>query len=167
MTRLDAWNALAPEEAAAAILPCAGSRRWARRVAGGRPYADATALLDGARNAWHGLEREDWLEAFASHPRIGERATHGGDRARAWSTGEQTAARTGDENLSRRLAEGNRAYEACFGHVYLVCATGRSAPDLLATLERRLGHAPEDEFREAVAEGEAIMALRLGKWLSE
>ncbi|HEY6061016.1 MAG TPA: 2-oxo-4-hydroxy-4-carboxy-5-ureidoimidazoline decarboxylase [Gemmatimonadales bacterium] len=148
-------NALPHSEAEAVLLRCCGSRRWVERMLTGLPYASDTALLEAAEREWWTLERADWLEAFAAHPRIGER---GGD---AWSRREQSGVDDAASEVRRALEQGNRNYEARFGHVYLVCATGRGAGDLLADLRRRLGGDPEEELRIAAGEQAKITALRL------
>jgi OHCU decarboxylase len=121
----------------------------------GLPYANDAALLEAAERQWWTLERADWLEAFAAHPRIGGR---GGD---AWSRREQRGVDHAASDVRRALEQGNRDYEARFGHVYLVCATGRGAGDLLADLRRRLVADPEQELRTAAGEQAKITALRL------
>jgi 2-oxo-4-hydroxy-4-carboxy-5-ureidoimidazoline decarboxylase len=123
----------------------------------GLPYASDAALLEAAEREWWTLERADWLEAFAAHPRIGER---GGD---SWSRREQSGVVDAAPEVRREIEQGNRDYEARFGHVYLVCATGRGAVDLLADLRRRLGADPEQELRVAAGEQAKITALRLEK----
>lgn len=150
-------NALPRSEAEIALRRCCGSRRWVERMLAGLPYASDAALLETAEREWWGLAREDWLEAFAAHPRIGE---HSGD---AWSRGEQRGVDDAASDVRRALEQGNRDYEARFGHVYLVCATGRGAADLLADLRRRLGGDPEQELRIAAREQAKITALRLQK----
>ena len=123
----------------------------------GLPYASDAALLEAAEREWWTLERADWLEAFAAHPRIGDRS---GD---SWSRREQSGVADAAPEVRREIEQGNRDYEARFGHVYLVCATGRGAPDLLADLRRRLGGDPEEELRIAAREQAKITALRLEK----
>lgn len=150
-------NALPRSEAENELRRCCGSRRWVERVAAGLPYVSDAALLEAAERAWWGLAREDWLEAFDAHPRIGER---GGE---AWSRREQSGVEDAGSEVRRALEQGNRDYEARFGHVYLVCATGRGAADLLADLRRRLGAEPEQELRTAAGEQAKITALRLAK----
>lgn len=150
-------NALPRSEAEAVLRRCCGSLRWVERMVAGLPYAGDAALLKAAEREWWDLAREDWLEAFAAHPRIGER---GGD---AWSQREQRGVNDAASEVRRALEQGNRDYEARFGHVYLVCATGRGAPDLLADLQRRLGGDPEEELRIAAKEQAKITALRLEK----
>jgi OHCU decarboxylase len=158
VTALDRLNALPAAEAERELLACCGSREWARRVAAARPFPDAAALLD----------RGDRLEAFRSHPRIGERRAEAGqtERERAWSAGEQAGMDTAAGATQRALAEGNREYEARFGHIYIVCATGRSADEMLALLRQRLSNAPADELRVAAGEQRRITRLRLEKLLA-
>lgn len=150
-------NALPRSEAEIVLRRCCGSRRWVERMLAGLPYASDAALLEAAEREWWGLAREDWLEAFAAHPRIGER---GGD---AWSRREQSGVDVAESEVRRAIEQGNRDYEARFGHVYLVCATGRGAAELLADLRRRLNNDPEQELRIAAGEQARITALRLEK----
>jgi 2-oxo-4-hydroxy-4-carboxy-5-ureidoimidazoline decarboxylase len=123
----------------------------------GRPYASDPQLYQAAERAWWALDRGDWLEAFAAHPRIGERSTD------AWSGGEQSAVTGAGADLHLALREENGAYERRFGHVYLVCATGRGAAELLADLKTRLGNEPATELRVAAGEQAKITRLRLEK----
>ena len=159
------WNGMEGNAAVAAILPCNGSRRWAMGVGNARPFRTPEALFAISDEVWRGLPQKDWLEAFESHPRIGEtHAARAGDRSLAWSAGEQSAANP-DEAIKALLADGNRAYEARFGRVFLVCATGKSAAEMLAILQNRLGNESETELREAVEQQRRITQLRLRKWL--
>jgi len=150
-------NALVEADARAALLRCCGSRRWVEQMLAGRPLADDAALFAAAERAWWALGPNDCLEAFAAHPRIGERA---GD---AWSRAEQGALAAADVDMRRAFTDGNRAYEERFGHGFLVCATGRSADDLAAELQRRLGNDPASELRIAAGEQAKITRLRLEK----
>jgi len=158
-------NTLPPTLAAASFLACCGAHRWAREMAAARPFSDLAALRAAAEGIADTLHRDDWLEAFAAHPRIGEKkaARATGAQAAAWSDGEQEGTHHAPATVLERLAAGNRAYEERFGFLYLVCATGKSAEALLALLEERLGHTPETEFPIAVAEQRKITALRLEK----
>jgi OHCU decarboxylase len=123
----------------------------------GRPYQNDATLFDAAERAWWDLGRDDWLEAFAGHPRIGER---GGD---AWSQREQAGVDSAGAETRRRLVRDNEAYERRFGHVYVVCATGRSASELLSDLEGRLMNDATRELRVAAEEQAKITRLRLEK----
>jgi len=150
-------NALAEPDARAALLRCCGSRHWVEQMLAGRPFGDDAALFAAAERAWWSLEPSDCLEAFAAHPRIGEQA---GD---AWSRAEQSGMAAADVEMRRAFSDGNRAYEERFGHVFLICATGRSADDMAAELQRRLGNDPASELRIAAGELLKITRLRLEK----
>lgn len=165
---LAAWNALGNDEAAAVVLPCCGSRRWAAMMASFRPFAGEAALLRGAREIWWQLDEADWLEAFATHPRIGAReAPNTASRqSAAWSAAEQRDVMAEDDSVLTALAEGNRRYEERFGRVFLVCATGKTAREMLETLENRLANDEKTELREAAQQQLEITALRLKKWLN-
>jgi len=156
-------NAMVDDDAVDELVRCCGSRRWAKRVVDARPFADERALALAAGRAFSGLERADWLEAFAAHPRIGDRDAM---RARgAWSADEQSGARGASDELLDRFLEKNRAYEAKFGHLFIVCATGKSAADMMSALERRLEGDADGELRAAAAEQREITQLRFRKLL--
>ena len=160
------WNRLPREDAAREILPCCGSSSWAREMAARRPFADEASLLAASEDAWRNLAREDWMEAFRSHPRIGESQASASPAAR-WSSQEQRNVSQAAETVKAELAEGNREYEGRFGHIFIVCASGRTAPEILAILRRRLQTDKETELREAAEEQRQIMLIRLRKWLSQ
>lgn len=150
-------NDLSPDAAERELRRCCGSERWVREMAARRPIASDTALLEAADSIWWDLEPADWREAFAAHPRIGER--DGG----AWSAEEQAGMNEASRRLEAEIREGNRAYEAKFGHVFLICATGLSAAEMAEALERRLDNDPVAELRIAAAEQAKITKLRLRK----
>jgi 2-oxo-4-hydroxy-4-carboxy-5-ureidoimidazoline decarboxylase len=165
--RLEDLNALPDSAAIAGFLRCCGSIRWARLMAGKRPFASIAQMADEADQVWASLRVEDWLEAFAAHPRIGDSATQaiGIAGGADWSLAEQARVSAGGSDVRDRLAAANREYEARFGYVFIVCATGKSAEEILALLERRMTHAPGDELAVAAQEQRAITRLRLGKLL--
>ena len=149
-------------------MPCrCGSRAWSRGLSECRPLAAESELLTASDAVWWGLGEEDWLEAFASHPRIGERHAPGVVTARslAWSEREQSATALGDDTTARALEEGNRAYEAKFGRTFLVFASGKSAREILAILGRRLNADDASEMREAAQQQQQITGLRLRRWM--
>lgn len=150
-------NGLSPDAAERELRRCCGSRRWARKMAARRPFASDDALFAAAEGIWWDLDPADWREAFGAHPRIGER--DGG----AWSAEEQAGMDDASRQLEVEIREGNRAYEAKFGHVFLICATGLSAAEMAAAIERRLENDPEAELRIAAAEQAKITKLRLRK----
>jgi len=161
------WNRLSAEEAAQEILPCCGSTSWARAVAMRRPVDDATSLLALSDKAWWSLEASDWMEAFSKHPRIGERKAPlaASSQSAAWSAQEQRRVADAGESAQLALAEGNREYERRFHRVFIVCASGKSASEILENLRRRLGNDDSTELREAAEEQRKITNLRLKKWL--
>jgi OHCU decarboxylase len=157
---LAAFNALPPVVAAAEFLACCGSPRWAAAMAALRPFRDLDHLHEAADEAWWALDEGDWLTAFAAHPRIGERAAGGGAHAR-WSAGEQADAQRSEQAVRDEIARLNVDYERRFGHVFLICASGRSGEEILAELRRRLRNDPETELRIAAEEQAKITRLRL------
>lgn len=154
-------------EARTELMKCCGSTEWAKAMAAGRPYGDARALFSAADRAWAALGKKDRLEAFDHHPRIGEKRLREkfGSAAR-WAGQEQAGVKLAAEDILTALAQGNREYERRFGHIFLVCATGKTAPELLAILTRRLANAPDAEFDEACREQAKITRIRLEKLLS-
>ncbi len=153
-------NLLTTERAQMQLLRCCGAKRWARLMAEKRPFAGVDVLSATAERLWWSLEAADWLEAFAAHPRIGESATS------AWSAEEQSGAASASAAVRTRLAQANHAYEQRFGYTFIVCASGQSALDLLAALERRLSARPADELQVAAVEQRKITGLRLEKLLT-
>jgi OHCU decarboxylase len=161
------WNGLQPDKAAEEILPCCGSKAWARGVAVRRPLLDEAALLAACDEVWKGLPESDWLEAFLSHPRIGDSHVPAAAplQSAAWSKEEQRKVGTAGESIKLALEEGNRAYEQRFNRIFIVCATGKSAPEILAILQRRLSNGETTELHEAAEQQRQIVHLRLKKWL--
>jgi OHCU decarboxylase len=155
---LTLWNAMSTEEAEAAMLACCGSQRWARRMAQARPF-DEDRLFGTADRIWRELPTEDWHEAFAAHPRIGARAS-------GQAAAEQADARGASPETLAALARANREYEERFGYIFIVCASGRSAEEMLDLCRRRLHNAPAEELKMAAEEQRKITRLRLEKWLS-
>lgn len=164
---LERWNSLRPEKAEEEILPCCGSRAWAREMAGRRPINDEAALLAACDEVWGKLPESDWMEAFQSHPRIGESHRPGPVPARsaAWSGEEQRGVGAAGEDIKVALAEGNRAYEQRFNRTFIVCATGKSALEILEILRWRLHNDEATELHETAEQQRQIAHLRLKKWL--
>lgn len=156
-------NTATPEEAAATLLRCCASTRWVERVLTRRPFASFEELQAVAKEAWLGLDRADYLEAFAQHPRLGADPTRLHERFATadWSTREQAGVRSADVATLEALRAGNAAYEERFGFVFLVCATGKGAREVLTLLEQRIGNDPEAELGVAAAEQAKITELRL------
>ncbi|HEY0189938.1 MAG TPA: allantoicase [Kofleriaceae bacterium] len=159
-------NALPADDATTALRRCCGSARWAERMAAQRPFEDAPALLRIAERIWWSLDEAAHREAFAAHPQIGETQTPvSGDSA--WSAGEQRAAATAEAQVFAELADANRGYLERHGFLFIVCATGRSAADMLADLRARTPSPLADELRTAAEEQIKITRLRLHKLLGE
>jgi OHCU decarboxylase len=160
------WNHVSGDTAAAQILPCCGSKRWAHEMAVRRPFKDEVALMAASDETWRSLNEADWIEAFNSHPRIGESKTQGGTQSSdAWSRQEQEKVTEAGSAVRIALADGNRAYEEKFGRIFIVCATGKSAQEILELLQRRLRNDAATELHEAAEQQRQITQLRLKKWL--
>jgi 2-oxo-4-hydroxy-4-carboxy-5-ureidoimidazoline decarboxylase len=157
-------NKLDDAVAASVLLRCCGSARWASAMVAARPFADAEALTTAADNIWRNLDAVDWLEAFAAHPKIGSSGSGRSDSSE-WSRQEQAAARTASTEIQERMVAANRAYEARFGYIFIICATGRRGDEMLAECERRLSNTPDAEFAVAGEEQRKITRLRLVKLL--
>jgi len=160
-------DGLPPEEAEGMFRACCSASRWVRAMVASRPFHTPQALFAAAERHWADTTEADWLEAFRGHPRIGESASLAGQgrTEAAWSAQEQRGVGSAGEDLRRALAEINQAYEARFGHIYLVCATGKSADELLAIAQKRLANDPATELRLAASEQMKITRLRLEKLL--
>jgi 2-oxo-4-hydroxy-4-carboxy-5-ureidoimidazoline decarboxylase len=166
---LASWNDLSAPAAAAAILPCNGSRAWADQLAALRPFQTAFDFTCTADIVWRALPAADWQQAFDSHPRIGERhAKAATPQSLQWSSGEQSAAQLTQlsKDTEAALAAANLAYEEKFGRIFIVCATGKTAAEMLAILQHRLTNDPQTELREASEQQRQITQIRLRKWLS-
>ncbi|MDQ3820884.1 MAG: 2-oxo-4-hydroxy-4-carboxy-5-ureidoimidazoline decarboxylase, partial [Acidobacteriota bacterium] len=151
---LERLNSLSQEEAESELLKACGSTLWARRMTEERPFHDHQELFQKADAEWWALDEEDWLEAFSRHPKIGEKMSERAQAAEAsrWSAEEQSGTRSADEETRRELAELNQAYLQKFGYIYIICATGKTADEMLAALKERLKNDPEIEIRNAAEE---------------
>ena len=164
---LAAWNDADAKAALEAMLACCGARRWAEAMVAARPLQSVAVLSETADREWESMEEADWLEAFTCHPRIGERkAVHAGGTSAAWSRQEQASVASAQERILAELAEGNGEYERRFGFTYIVCATGKSAQEMLEILKKRLNRDRTTELREAAEQQRQILQIRLGKWLA-
>jgi 2-oxo-4-hydroxy-4-carboxy-5-ureidoimidazoline decarboxylase len=162
---LEAWNDLGQDAAAEAVLPCNGSAVWAYLLAYNRPFATPDSLFTTADDIWQSLPEEDWQQAFDSHPRIGEhKAKAATEQSLKWSAGEQSAAAI-DTATEERLAVANKDYEQKFGRIFIVCASGKTAAEMLAILTARLSNDAAAELEEAAEQQRQITQLRLRKWL--
>ena len=161
-------NALPIAEAEAALLHCLGAARWARAMAARRPFPSRESLFAAGDELCASLDRQDWLEGFSRHPKIGEKraAAETSSTERRWAEQEQSAATRAVDRTLAALTEANRAYLARFGYIFIVCATGKSAEEMLALLRQRLQNDPDAELRVAAEEQRRIARLRLEKLLA-
>jgi 2-oxo-4-hydroxy-4-carboxy-5-ureidoimidazoline decarboxylase len=144
------------------LATCLAVPRWVDEVTAGAPYATLDDLLDAAGVAATPLSAAEVDQALAQHPRIGERPT-GGDAASAFSADEQASSASDEAELAEQLAEGNRAYEEKFGRIFLIRAAGRSRPEILAELQRRLQLEPDAEIKVVAAELREIALRRIAQ----
>jgi len=166
---LEHLNQLSSPEAEAEFLKCCGSRAWADAMAAGRPYATREELFGRADEVSSSLTNDDWLEAFRAHPKIGEKkaVTAQTQQEQSWSSQEQSAMHSASTDTLARLARGNQDYEAKFGFIFIVCASGKSSDEMLAILKDRLGNDAQTELKAAAQEQQKITRLRLEKLLSQ
>ena len=164
----DQLNALPEEEARAEFLRCCGATRWADAMVNTRPFASEKDLFDASERAANELRRDDWLEAFSHHPRIGDIDSLREKFAatRTWSEGEQSGAAGASEETLHALARENDAYFDRFGFIFIVSATGKTAEEMLTILRGRLPNDLERELQIAADEQRKITRIRLEKLLS-
>ena len=168
---MDALSRLNEESAGAArdeLRRCCGASRWVEAMNARRPFRDQESLLTAADEVWWDLEEPDWREAFAHHPKIGDADALRRRFAstREWAAGEQSGVRSATDETLAALAAGNREYEDRFGYIFIVCATGKTADEMLSLLRARLPNSPPNEIRIAAAEQAKITRLRLEKLLA-
>ena len=162
---LEAWNRLEGDYAMRAILPYNGSKAWAIGMVNAGPFDTPELCFAAADTVWSALTPKDWQQAFDSHPRIGEhQAKAATSESLAMSAGEQAGANP-DAATQAALAAANKEYEAKFGRIFIVCATGKSAAEMLAILQARLANDAATELREATEQQRQITQIRLHKWL--
>jgi len=177
ISRLRIWGTRSPEphallnewssdQARSALTRCCGSSRWVEAMLGRRPFASSAELYRTAQEIWSGLGRSDFLEAFSHHPEIGASTRELRERftpTASWARSEQSGVAEATEGTLEALRDANARYRARFGFAFIVCATGKSAGEMLSLLWGRLEHAPEAELRIAATEQGKITLLRLEK----
>ena len=163
MEQWQAIDAAPPEDARRLLRACCGSERWVERMMRSRPLASRENALAAARDAWRALDETDWKEAFSRHPKIGDRDAlrRRFPESHHLSEREQAGVDGAPGDVLDELASCNQEYEVRFGYIFIVCATGKSAGDMLALLRERLTNNPADEIRLAAGEQAKITALRL------
>lgn len=165
--KLKQINQAAKETAEAEFTNCCGSQTWARMMTEARPFAGVAALINQAEQIWLNLDAQDRLEAFAAHPKIGAKKAASTQSAQSaeWSHTEQSGTQTAADSLRDELDEANRLYEEKFGFIFIVCATGKSAEEMLDLCRRRVCNDADSEIRIAADEQKKITEIRLKKLL--
>ena len=165
---LDQLNRLSELDATAAFTQCCACTRWVERMEIGRPYEGLSEMLEIGDRIWEECDVDDYLEAFQGHPRIGDVESLAKKYAntKGWAGNEQKGMDSADPAVIQRLADGNKTYEQKFGHIFIVCATGKSAAEMLALLEARMPNDPKTEVMVAAEEQNKITRLRLKKLLA-
>ncbi len=166
--KLKDLNTLTPEHLREELKRCCGSDEWTRQMSAFFPVKNETELFLKAESVWNDLEKKDWLEAFTHHPKIGDVAslTKKFASTAQWASGEQSAVNNASQDIIAALAEGNRLYEDKFGFIFIVCATGKSAEEMLDLLQKRLPNNKDEEIIIAAGEQNKITKIRLQKLLS-
>lgn len=161
-------NSLPLAQLKEALRQCCGAAAWVEQMSERFPVKDTDELFNAAVAIWQACTEEDWKEAFSHHPQIGDLDSLKKKFAATaqWAAGEQAAVQQASESTLQALAEGNSQYLKKFGYIFIVCATGRSAGEMLHLLRERLPHTPDEEIRVAMAEQEKITKIRLEKLLS-
>ena len=162
---LEELNTAPVDEAAGYLEACCGSSKWVQGMLERRPFQSVDELLRTSDSVWAMTGPADWLEAFSHHPRIGDRtpSERQGSISARWSIGEQVSVADAARTVQDQLAEVNRKYEERFGHIYIVCATGKSPEEMLEIAHARMTNDPEVEKRVAAEEQRKITQLRLRK----
>jgi OHCU decarboxylase len=169
VTTVAELDAMPAERAAELLRACCGAARWVSAMLARRPFGSEPALLRAADEVWQALDPTDWREAFAHHPRLGEAQSTApqDERARGWSSTEQVGLRDAATDVLVQLVDANARYEARFGYICIICATGRGAEEMLAITRARLGNSAEVELRVSAEEQRRITRLRLEKLLHD
>ncbi len=161
-------NLLPEADLKAALFQCCGSVNWVNRMLPFFPVDDLVELLEDAEEQWYACSPADWREAFSHHPAIGNLEALTGKFAgtAGWAAAEQGAIQQASGETIAALAEANEAYEKKFGYIFIVCATGKSAGEMLEALQQRIDNRPEEEIEIAMDEQNNITLLRLQKLIT-
>ena len=166
--QLEELNELPLSKLKEELSKCCGSSAWVDQISSLFPFADKVSLFEEADEVWNSLGKQDWLEAFKHHPKIGDITSLKEKFASTakWASGEQASVQEASQQTIEQLAEGNKQYQDKFGYIFIVCATGKSADEMLNVLQSRLPNSAEEEIKIAAAEQAKITKIRLGKLLS-
>lgn len=165
---LQELNDLSPQELQEALMRCCGASHWVKQMVGKAPYGSKDQLMYFADYLWENAHEETWLEAFTHHPKIGDIDSLEKKFAstKQWAEGEQSGVQAASRQVLEALAKGNADYEDKFGYIFIVCATGKTADEMLSLLHERLPNEPEEEIWTAMGEQQKITKIRLEKLLS-
>ncbi|HKR03170.1 MAG TPA: 2-oxo-4-hydroxy-4-carboxy-5-ureidoimidazoline decarboxylase [Bacteroidia bacterium] len=150
------------------IFKCCGSRTWVEKLSEKYPFPSVEELKNESDKIWFSLSEKDWLEAFTQHPKIGDMKSLEKKFAstKQWAENEQSAVNIATQTVLQELKDGNDAYEKKFGYIFIICATGKSAEEMLSILKSRLKNSPQEEIKIAVHEQNKITHLRIDKLFS-
>lgn len=164
---LHEFNTLSKDELKEALIKCCASTTWVNKMLPHVPAEDMVELLEDAEIEWWNCTEDDWKEAFAAHPKIGDHESLAKKYAgtASWAADEQKNVETASEETIKALIEANKKYQEKFGYIFIVCATGKSAEEMLGILHTRLNNNPEDEIKIAADEQNLITKLRIEKLL--
>jgi len=165
---LQQLNALSKSQLKEELFKCCGSTTWAKKLSEKSPFGSADALKHESNRIWFGADEKDWLEAFTHHPKIGDVESLEKKFASTanWASGEQSGVNIANKNVLIELKDLNDQYEKKFGYIFIVCATGKSAEEMLSLLKERILNKPEEEIEIAVNEQNKITHIRLDKLLA-
>ncbi len=165
--KLEEFNSLPPKEAWDQLFKCCGCTHWANNVVEHMPFKSIESLKEISDNTWWDCRKADWLEAFSHHPKIGQKALEKKFEAtKSWAENEQSGTQNDNENILQELVKANNTYENKFGFIFIVCATGKTAGEMLELLNERLNNDVEKELNIAAQEQNKITHLRFDKLIS-
>ena len=163
---LHEFNTLSHDELKEALIKCCASSAWVHRMLSHIPAEDMVELLEDAEIEWYNCTEEDWKEAFSAHPKIGDASAVSKHKSTAaWAADEQRSIETASAETLAALVKANKLYEEKFGYIFIVCASGKTAEEMLGMLHTRLQNNPQEEIRVAADEQNKITKLRIEKLL--
>lgn len=165
---LHEFNILPKQQLKQELFKCCGSTVWVEKMLTIFPVDDLVELLEDAEEKWYQCSEKDWLEAFKHHPKIGdiESLQQKFASTAQWAEEEQNGTGNASTDILHQLKNKNEEYEKKFGYIFIVCATGKSAEEMLDILQSRLPNSKEEEIKIAADEQDKITKLRLEKLLS-
>ena len=170
MSALEKLNSLSIDEATKTFYLCCSSQVWAGQMASCLPFKSEEDLIAQADRLWNACKLADFMEAFSHHPRIGgdlETLRKKYQSTAGWASSEQSGVSGASEEVLQALNAGNVEYENKFGFVFLICATGKSAAEMLEALKKRLPNTKDQEILNAKVEQGKITHIRIKKLLGE